>query len=118
MASYRCFDVEQFVGATVVRLTDPLRMRDLLVGELQDELLDMLEREKPTKLVVDFGRVEFCSSAVIEALIRAKKHVVTAGGGLKLCDMRSGVREAFQILNLDGTVFDIHDSVTHATESF
>ena len=118
MTDYKCFELEEHAGATIVRLVDPQRMAGMLVGEFQDELLRVVEGDHPERVVIDFGRVEFCTTAVIDSLIRAKKRLVTSGGQLRLCDMAPEVREAFKMLNLDGTVFQIHDSVSQAASSF
>jgi anti-anti-sigma factor len=118
MGEYHCFEIEQYGGATVIRLVDPQRMTGLLVGEFQEELQKFVESQAPKRVVIDFGRVAFCSSAVIDALIRAKRRLVSAGGQVRLCDMTPEVREAFGMLNLDGTVFQIVPSVSEAASSF
>ena len=44
--------------------------------------------------------------------------VHASGGELKLCGMSEPVRDAFGMLNLDGTVFEIHDRETDALAAF
>ena len=74
MAKYKCFSIDQLEDTTVVRLVDPQQLRGLLVGELQEELLGMLDAQEPSRMVIDFGKVAFCPSAIIDALIRTGQY--------------------------------------------
>lgn len=118
MSEFRHFDVQVLNSVTLLELADPNLFESLLVSELHDELLDYIATRSPRQLVVDFGRVTFCSSAVINGLLRAKRRVVTNGGRIKLCAMSQTTREAYRTLNLDGTVFDIYDTRDEAVQAF
>ena len=102
----------------VVELIDPKLFDTTTVTQLQDELLLVMDTERPSKAVVDFGRVVHCSTAVINGLLRAKKRILANGGQLKLCGMTAGIRDAYKMLNLDGTVFQIHDTLAKAVLAF
>ncbi|MCA9120386.1 MAG: STAS domain-containing protein [Planctomycetaceae bacterium] len=102
----------------VIELIDPKLFDTTTVTQLQDELLSLVDAERPDKAIVDFGRVVHCSTAVINGLLRAKKRILANGGRLKLCGMTSGIRDAYRMLNLDGTVFQIHDNVENAVLAF
>lgn len=102
----------------VVELIDPKLFDTITVTQLQDELLLLVDTERPSKAVVDFVRVVHCSTAVINGLLRAKKRVLANGGQLKLCGMTAGIRDAYKMLNLDGTVFQIHDTLADAAIAF
>jgi anti-anti-sigma regulatory factor len=78
------------------------------VSDLQDEILDLLEKQSPVKLLVDFEAVGRCTTEVISIMLRAKKRLHPRGAHLGLCGMKDVVREAYQLLNLDGTVFMIY----------
>ncbi|MBI2477548.1 MAG: STAS domain-containing protein [Planctomycetia bacterium] len=81
---------------TTIRFTEPELFDTILVTELKEQLINFTERETPEKLLLDFSEVEFCSTAVINTLLRIKKIVVRDGGGqLRLCGMRPNVRSAF-----------------------
>ncbi len=112
MAQFRHFSIEIEKGVTVVRLQDPRLADTLLVSELEDELLRLIDTESPEKLLVDFEAVDHCSTAVINGLLRAKKRLVRTHGQIGLCSMHSAIREAYRVLNLDGTVFKIYDNTT------
>jgi anti-anti-sigma regulatory factor len=62
--------------------------------------------------------VAHCSTSVINGLLRAKKKLLAGGGRIKLCQLHPLIREAYRLLNLDGTVFHIHDSEAEALTAF
>ncbi len=102
----------------VVELIDPKLFDTTTVTQLQDELLQMVDTERPSKAIVDFVRVVHCSTAVINGLLRAKRRITANGGELKLCGMTAGIRDAYKMLNLDGTVFQIYDTLNDAVLAF
>jgi anti-anti-sigma regulatory factor len=118
MATYRHFDSETVNDVVVARLVDRRLADTMAINELQDELLLLLDREPTKKLLVNFRGVMQCSTSVINALLRAKKKLLTQGGQIKLCELHPVIREAYQLLNLDGTVFHIHDTEAEALAGF
>jgi anti-anti-sigma regulatory factor len=118
MAQYKHFKTQQLDEVTEIRLVDPKLFETLIVNELQDELLSFIIEHHPRKLLIDFKSVTHCSTAVINGLLRAKKRLAEEGGQLKLCGMAKTVREAYKMLNLDGTVFDIYDDTASAIKAF
>jgi anti-anti-sigma factor len=118
MTDYKRFDIQTEGDVLVLHMADPRLFETLLVNELEDELLSIIDQRQPTKVIVNFERVTHCSTSVINGLLRGKKRLTRTGGSLKLCGMRDTVREAYRILNLDGTVFEIYDDVNAALKSF
>jgi anti-anti-sigma factor len=118
MAAYRHFNTERIEDVLVIRLVDRRLADAMAVSELQDELLLVLEREPTKKLLVNFQGVQQCSTSVINGLLRAKKKLMQVGGQIKLCEMSPVIREAYQLLNLDGTVFHIHDTESKGLAAF
>jgi anti-anti-sigma regulatory factor len=109
MATYRHFDSETVNDVVVARLVDRRLADTMAINELQDELLLLLDREPTKKLLVNFRGVMQCSTSVINALLRAKKKLLTQGGQIKLCELHP---------DLDGTVFHIHDTEAEALAGF
>jgi anti-anti-sigma factor len=118
MPQYRHFAVEPKGNVAVIQLLDAKLADALVVTELQDELLDFIEGENPTNVLVSFNGVNQCSTAVINGLLRAKKRLMADGGQLKLCGMNDMIREAYRMLNLDGTVFKIYGTEDDALDEF
>ncbi|MEO8493687.1 MAG: STAS domain-containing protein [Planctomycetota bacterium] len=102
----------------IIQLIDPKLFDSTTVTELQDELLLVVNTARLKRAIVDFSRVVHCSTAVINGLLRAKKRIQANGGKLKLCGMTVGIRDAYKMLNLDGTVFQIHDTLVNAMDAF
>ena len=109
MTDFQHFTMEELSGVMVIRLTDARLSETLLISEVEDQLLELLDQCRPTKVLVDFDAVTHCSTAVINGLLR-KKRLLPYGGQLGLCHMRPTVREAYRVLNLDGTVFLIYET--------
>jgi anti-anti-sigma regulatory factor len=109
MDAYRRFKIDEERGVTIAQLRDRDLFDPLIVAALEDELLDFLDKQQPTKFLIDFEFVRHCSTAFINGLLRAKKRLLPRGGRLGLCTMIDPVREAYRMLNLDGTVFMIYE---------
>jgi len=115
---YKRFQVDQQEDVTVVHLIEPNPSDMLLESELRDELLQLVETEKPRKLLVNFGRVGRCSTAAISGLLGVKTRLASEGQ-LKVYGASHGeLHRACRFLNLNGTVFDIYNSPSEAMASF
>jgi len=118
MIALHYFDVEQSGDVTELRLADPALFDVPRYEELRNELVSFVEQRRPDRLIVDFSSVGYCSTAVIAAVLMAKKRLDSDGGQMKLCGMSDAVRETFQMLKLDGTIFDIHTTKAEAVNAF
>ena len=118
MRDYTHFDHETQGGVTVVRIKDHEFLERLIGGELQEELIAFVQADAPSKLLVSFERVQRFSSETINALLRAREYIVSEGGSMKLCEMRPEIRNVFNMLNLEGSVFEIYESTVQAIDSF
>lgn len=118
MIAPRHFDVKRAGDVTELRLADPSLFDIRHYEELQDDVVDYVEHQRPGKLIVDFSDVGYCSTAVIAAMLMVRKHLESEGGQIKLCEMSDEVREAFQTLKLDGTIFEILATKSDAAKAF
>ena len=118
MAADNRFDVEMDGDVTVVRLSDPKLHEMILISQLHDELLQLIEQQHPNKLLIDFAMVTQCSSAVINSMLMARKRLLEYGAVVRLCSMHQQVREAFELLRLDGTLFQIFETLPDGLEAF
>lgn len=110
MTNFKRLTTHDEGDVVVVRFVDG-ELSDLLVqSQLQSELIELLTSRQPTKLMIDFGPVRYCTSATINGLLDVRKRMAKAGGKLRLCGLSKHVREAFRVLNLEGTIFQIDDS--------
>ncbi len=112
------FEIHTHGDVVEIRLTDK-ELSDLTVqGELNDQMLGFVEREKPSKLLVNFDNVLFCTSGTVGGLLAIRSAMNNFGGELRLCSLFGQVRNTFQLLNLDGTIFNIDENVEESVPKF
>jgi anti-sigma B factor antagonist len=104
----------QCVGdVTVVTLTEPRILEQSEIDSVADSIMPLIENGDEPNLVIDFEKVEFCSSAVLGLLIRISKKIYQKNGSLGLCSISSSIFEIFQITRLN-TIFDIYETQSEA----
>ena len=118
MAEYKRFEVTHENGVTVLRLVDA-ELSDLVLQDaIHEELMGLVEADKPAKMLLDFSAVQYCTTGIIGSLLTTKKRVVGGGGEFKLCGLTKHVHDAFKALNLENTVFDVYATKDEALAAF
>ncbi len=118
MTSFQFFDVQRSGELTELRLRDPSLFNLPRCEQLRGEVVGFVQQLRPSKLLVDFSAVEYCSSAVIAAMVTAQERLASEGCQMKLCGMNDAVRDNFRVLRLDGTIFEIHTTREDAVNAF
>jgi len=118
MSQYQRFNYEVLDGVTVIRPVDKELSDLVLQDELHEQLMAFLEAEKPDKLLINFGAVEYCTTGIINSLLSVKKRVVAKEGQFKMCNLTEHVHDAFKALNLEGTVFEVFADEAEAIASY
>lgn len=118
MPFYKHFTVEHQGNITELLLANTDYFDVVHYAEFHEELLAFIEDEKPTNLLIRFDDVQYCSTAIISALLKARHRQVSEGRKIKLCGLNETVRNGLKMLKLDGTVFDICDDEQTAIASF
>ena len=113
MATPRRIKVNQSGQVTVVTFNDSKIIDEVEIQEFGQELYDLVEREGRKKIVLNFGNVEFLSSAALGKLIGFDKRVKTNGAELMLSNIRPEIYEVFAITKLT-KLFDIKDDEADA----
>jgi len=108
--------VEYTDKATIISFTDRKILEERDIRSLQASVMSVVEQGEGINLILDFGNVEFLSSAVLGLLIRISKRVVEHSGKLKLCNINPKIYEVFKITQLT-KVFEIHKDVKSAVAS-
>lgn len=96
-------------GPITIGIVDNSSMLDgLVVNDLGRELVEYLESHPGTRLLLDFGNVEYLSSAALTELIRANDAAVATGGAaIRICGLSPEIQKVFEITKFD-KLFDIH----------
>jgi anti-sigma B factor antagonist len=68
-----------------------------------DELRRLADKQDLSKILLDFGNVEFMSSAVLGLLVVLHKKVMTAGGQISFCGLSEKLLSVFKVTGLDET---------------
>ena len=90
-------------------------------GRLDSASSPLLEREATSaidegarRLLIDFERLDYLSSAGLRAALAVAKRMNAAGGRLALCSLKPQVAEVFEISGVDA-IIDVHPSAESAT---
>jgi anti-sigma B factor antagonist len=97
----RRLEVEDLGDVTVVSFTDKKILDEQNIQIIGEQLFSLVDESGRKKLLLNFGTVEYMSSAALGKLITLNKKVQTAGGRLVLCNIRPEIREVFEITKLD-----------------
>jgi anti-anti-sigma factor len=116
-SSFRFFTIEQAGDATIARPVDP-HLQGTAVAELiKLELMQIFESTGCKTAIIDLHNVKLISSSVISSLLGVKRHLTVNGIPFVLCGMSESLRYVFRTLNMDGSVFNIVDTVEEALSS-
>jgi anti-anti-sigma regulatory factor len=118
LCAYHYFQVQTNGHAVVVQLHAANEYRNLYATELEQELGHLARTLTGQRVIMDFGNLPHCCTAMIAGLVRLWNRLHESGGELVFCNMTPQCRLAFTMLNLDGTVFAIYASLAEALESF
>ena len=105
-ASRRHLSTETIDGVTVVSFIDTKIVTEENIQEVGDQLYQLVDVEGKRQLLLNFGNVQYLSSAALGKLINLKKKVGAVKGKLKLCCIHPDLLEVFRITRLD-QVFEI-----------
>ncbi len=98
---YQRIKVSDSGGVSVVNFVDSKVINDEEIMDLGEELYALVERDKRSKIILNFSHVEFMSSAALGKLISFEKKVSAAGAKLMLSNIRPEIHEVFAITRLN-----------------
>lgn len=113
----RRLEVEPIGDVTVVNFVDRKILDEQNIQVIGDQLFSLVEVEGIRKLLLNFGNVEYLSSAALGKLITLNKKLQTAGGRLILCNIDPQILEVFEITKLD-KFFNIQKEEQAALQAF
>ena len=87
-------------GILVLTLTLTHLEGDRVVSDLRKDMLAAANFHKASKVVIDFQRTKFISSAAFWPLLSLHKHLKEAGGRLVLCGLSPLVGDVFYTTKL------------------
>lgn len=99
MGQFQRIEVSEASGVTVVTLRDSKIIDQVMIDELGAELLSLVCGG--IRMMINFSRVQFYSSAAHGKFIKLDGDCKKAGGRLVLCSMIPAVLNVFTISKLD-----------------
>src|SRR5260370_22453295 len=97
----RRLEVEHIGDVTVVNFVDRKILDEQNIQIIGEQLFSMVDEEGWRKILLNFGNVEYLSSAALGKLITLNKKLQQAGGKLILCNIDPQIHEVFEITKLD-----------------
>jgi anti-sigma B factor antagonist len=117
-AGFKHIAVEESQGVTVVKFVGSQLMYEAaVVDEIGNELNRLLADRGYSKVVLDFGSVQYVGSVMLAKLATLERQAQAVHGQIKLCGLGPVLKDTFRIGQLD-RVFDIYDDVKSAVDAF
>jgi anti-sigma B factor antagonist len=110
-------EVEDIGDVTVVKFTDRKILDEQNIQIIGEQLYSLVDEAGRRKLLLNFGNVEYLSSAALGKLITLNKKVQTSGGRLALCAISPEIFEVFEITGLK-RLFNIYEDEQEGLQSF
>ena len=113
----RRLEVEHIGDVTVVNFVDRKILDEQNIQIIGEQLFSLVDEEGLRKLLLNFGNVEYLSSAALGKLITLNKKLQAVGGRLILCNIDPRIHEVFEITKLD-KFFNIQKEEQAALQAF
>jgi anti-sigma B factor antagonist len=113
----RRLEVEHIGDVTVVNFVDRKILGEQNIQIIGEQLFSLVDEEGWRKLLLNFGNVEYLSSAALGKLITLNKKLQAVGGRLILCNIDPQIYEVFEITKLD-KFFNIQKEEQAALQAF
>jgi len=91
---------------TIATFNDLTILDEQQIRNLETELVSIVQNNGEKRLILDFERVQFMSSAFLGLLVKVHKRVIEAGGDLQLYNLDPKIYKIFEITKLT-KIFDI-----------
>jgi anti-sigma B factor antagonist len=113
----RRLEVEDSGDVAVVQFVDKKILDEQNIQMIGDDLFRLVDELGRRKILLNFGNVEFLSSAALGKLITMNRKVQAVRGKLVLCNISKEIREVFEITKLD-KLFTIMPDEQSALQAF
>jgi len=113
----RRLELEEVGDVTVVNFIDKKILDEQNIQIIGEQLFDLVDNQGKKKLLLNFGNVEFLSSAALGKLITLNKKVQATSGKLIMCKIAKEIMEVFEITKLD-KLFKIQKDEQTALQQF
>jgi anti-anti-sigma factor len=118
MTDYQYITYKNVDGVAVVNFLETVSMfeGDKVKG-VSEELLDLVESKRFTKVLLNLSNAHFVSSAMLAHLVKLHRKVQEVKGKIRLCCLRPVIQDAFKVSNFD-KIFEIFADEAAALKKF
>jgi anti-sigma B factor antagonist len=102
----RLLEVQTIDNVAVVSITQGRVLDDQIITKFGDELKMLVEQSGHHRILINFQKVEYLSSAALGKLIPLRKLIEGVQGKLALSNIDDSILEAFKITRFD-RIFNI-----------
>ena len=102
---------------TVVNFIDRKILDEQNIQKIGEDLFSLVDELGRRKILLNFGNVDYLSSAALGKFITLNKKVQAAGGKLILCNIDANIYEVFEITKLN-KLFNIQKEEQAALQAF
>ena len=117
MDQYRRILTGKKGDVVMVAFKDKKILDDTVLDEIRTELTTLLGKASGPDVLLDFGNVEFMSSAMLGLLGQFHRKISAGHGRLKMCSIRPEIFQVFKLTSLD-KLFSIHKDAAEALAQF
>lgn len=96
--------VERVDGVPVVRFRRRTILDPLAVQAVGERLVELVQGEGATALVLDFARVESLTSAMFSKFVLLQQTMETSGGRVVFCHVDPFLRQIFDVCRLPASI--------------
>src|SRR5262245_1921867 len=100
-AASRHLEIEHIGDVTVVSFTDKRLLDEQTIQIIGDQLFSLVDEQGRRKIMMNFGNVEYLSSAFLGIRVTLNKKVNWVGGRLILCNIDPLIYEVFENTKLN-----------------
>ena len=86
------------------------------VEAFSNQIIRLIESEKPAKMVVDFERVKFFSSQTLGLLLHIRNKLRAYGGDVVISGINPQLHRVFRITNID-KIFSFYEDIESAVKA-
>ena len=104
--------VDDVGDITVVNFVDKKILDEQNIQMIGDDLFRLVDELGRRKVLLNFGNVEFMSSAALGKLITLHRKLQAVQGKLVLCNIAKSIMEIFEITKLDKMLTIVKDEQT------
>ena len=117
MSAYQHIEVNEVDGVLVIRFREDKLVEFDVVADVQRELAQVVEAEKPTKVLLSFAGVRLISSTALGAVLSLVNRTKAVGGAVKFCELPPIVQRIFKMTELE-TLFDLRTDEAAGLQAF